>query len=87
MGLTNERDGELVLPIGTLYDPFIRRGLDALVYSLQSGGKFIFVGTFIGLVGYVMAPEGDTPHELWDPVMWIGSGIGIFGWLWGAFRG
>ena len=54
---------------------------------LDLSWKFIFVGTFIGLVGYVMAPEGDTPHELWDPVMWIGSGIAIFGWLWGAFRG
>ena len=54
---------------------------------LDLSWKFIFVGTFIAIVGYVMAPEGDTPHELWDPVMWIGSGIAIFGWLWGAFRG
>ena len=54
---------------------------------LDLSWKIIFVGTFIAAVGYVMAPEGETPHELWDPVMWIGSGIALFGWLWGAFRG
>jgi pyruvate dehydrogenase E1 component len=64
LGLTNERDGELVLPIGTLYDPFIRRGLDALVYSLQSGGKFIFVGTPSGLT---LSPEGGSHQSIVTP--------------------
>ena len=64
LGLTNERDGELVLPIGTLYDPFIRRGLDALVYSLQSGGKFIFVGTPSGLT---LSPEGGSHQSIITP--------------------
>ncbi len=52
---------------------------------LDLSWKIIFVGTPILGVGYVMG--GDTPHELWDPVMWIGSGIALSGWLWGAFRG
>ena len=64
LGLTNEREGELVLPIGTLYDPFIRRGLDALVYSLQSGGKFIFVGTPSGLT---LSPEGGSHQSIITP--------------------
>ena len=64
LGLTNERDGQLVLPIGTLYDPFIRRGLDALVYSLQSGGKFIFVGTPSGLT---LSPEGGSHQSIVTP--------------------
>ena len=32
------------MPIGTVYDPFIARGLDALIYSLYIGSRFILVG-------------------------------------------
>ena len=55
LGLTHEMLGEVLLPIGTLYDPFVRRGLDALYYSVYSGGKFIFVGTPSGVS---LGPEG-----------------------------
>ena len=45
LGLTNELSGELLLPIGTVYDPFVLRGLDALIYGLYCGARFIVVGT------------------------------------------
>ena len=49
LGLSFEDNGEMLFPIGTLYDPFIRRGLDAFVYSVYSGAKFIVVGTPSGV--------------------------------------
>ena len=45
LGLSAELCGEMLVPIGTVYDPFICRGLDALIYGLYSGAKFIFAGT------------------------------------------
>lgn len=55
LGLTHEMLGEVLFPIGTLYDPFVRRGLDALYYSVYTGGKFIWVGTPSGIS---LGPEG-----------------------------
>jgi pyruvate dehydrogenase E1 component len=54
-GLGHELHGEHLLPIGTLYDPFVCRGLDALVYALYNGARFIVVGTPAGIT---LAPEG-----------------------------
>jgi len=45
---------QLTIPIGTVYDPFVCRGLDALIYALYSGAKFIFAGTRLALP----SPEG-----------------------------
>lgn len=55
LGLGHELHGEHLLPIGTLYDPFVCRGLDALVYALYNGARFIVVGTPAGIT---LAPEG-----------------------------
>lgn len=44
-----------LLPIGTLYDPFVLRGLDAFVYSVYSESRFIVAGTPSGVT---LAPEG-----------------------------
>jgi pyruvate dehydrogenase E1 component len=55
LGLSAELNGHLLLPIGTVYDCFVLRGLDALVYSLYSGAKFVFAGTPSGIT---LAPEG-----------------------------
>ena len=41
LGLSYEMNGEMLFPIGTIYDPFIRRGLDAFVYSVYSGAKSV----------------------------------------------
>ncbi len=56
-GLTHEMTGEMLFPIGTLYDPFIRRGLDAFLYSVYAGGRFIVVGTPSGVT---LGPEGGS---------------------------
>ena len=61
LGLSYEMNGEMLFPIGTLYDPFIRRGLDAFVYSVYSGAKFIVVGTPSGLS---LAPEGGAHQSM-----------------------
>jgi pyruvate dehydrogenase E1 component len=55
LGLARELSGEPLAPIGTLYDPFVCRGLDALIYGAYSGSRFIFAGTPSGVS---LAPEG-----------------------------
>ena len=55
LGLGHELHGEVLLPIGTVYDPFVCRGLDAFLYGTYSAGRFIVVGTPSGVT---LAPEG-----------------------------
>ena len=55
LGLAGEMEGYPLIPIGTLYDPFICRGLDALIYAAYSGSRFILVATPSGVS---LAPEG-----------------------------
>ncbi len=55
LGLSTELSGQQLFPIGTVYDPFICRGLDALIYGLYSGSKFIIAGTPAGIT---LSPEG-----------------------------
>ena len=64
LGLSYEADGEVLFPIGTVYDPFIRRGLDAFVYSVYSGSKFMIIGTPSGLT---LAPEGGAHQSMMTP--------------------
>jgi pyruvate dehydrogenase E1 component len=45
LGLSYAIHGERLLPIGTLYDPFISRGLDALNYACYQNARFILVAT------------------------------------------
>ena len=45
LGLSHSLFGERLLPIGTLYDPFISRGLDALNYACYQDARFMVVGT------------------------------------------
>ena len=49
LGLSWDYQGEQLFPIGTLYDPFVARGLDGLIYSVYSGSRFIFAGTPAGI--------------------------------------
>ena len=55
LGLSYELCGQQLFPIGTVYDPFVCRGLDALIYGLYNGSKFIFAGTPSGVS---LSPEG-----------------------------
>jgi pyruvate dehydrogenase E1 component len=63
-GLSAELNGQMVAPIGTVYDPFVCRGLDALIYALYSGGKFVFAGTPSGVT---LAPEGGAHQSTITP--------------------
>ncbi len=45
----------MLIPVGTLYDPFVLRGLDAFIYSVYSGARFVVAGTPSGVT---LAPEG-----------------------------
>jgi pyruvate dehydrogenase E1 component len=63
-GLGHELHGEHLLPIGTVYDPFVCRGLDALIYGLYSGARFVVVGTPAGVT---LAPEGGAHQSTITP--------------------
>jgi pyruvate dehydrogenase E1 component len=49
LGMAADLAGEQLLPVGTVYDPFVCRGLDALIYSLYSGARFVVAGTPSGI--------------------------------------
>jgi pyruvate dehydrogenase E1 component len=49
LGMTRDYQREQLFPIGTVYDPFVCRGLDALIYGLYSGSRFIVLGTPSGI--------------------------------------
>lgn len=55
LGLAADLCGQHLIPIGTVYDPFVCRGLDAFIYALYSGAKFILAATPSGIT---LAPEG-----------------------------
>jgi len=67
-GLTHELSGTTLLPIGTLYDPFVTRGLDALYHALYAGGRFVVAATPSGVS---LSPEGGAHQSVITP------GIGI----------
>ena len=63
LGLSHSINGERLLPIGTLYDPFIARGLDALNYACYQDARFILVATPSGIT---LAPEGGAHQSIAD---------------------
>lgn len=67
-GLTGELFGERLVPIGSVYDPFIARGLDALIYALYVKSRFILVGTPSGVT---LAPEGGAHQSTVTPSLGI----------------
>ncbi|MGH9133250.1 MAG: transketolase C-terminal domain-containing protein, partial [Ilumatobacteraceae bacterium] len=64
LGLSHDHHGEQLLPIGTVYDPFVLRGLDALIYALYNGSRFIVAGTPSGVT---LAPEGGAHQSTITP--------------------
>ena len=66
LGLSHAIDGERLLPIGTLYDPFIARGLDALNYACYQDARFILVATPSGVT---LAPEGGAHQSIAEPLI------------------
>jgi pyruvate dehydrogenase E1 component len=66
LGLSHTLHGERLLPIGTLYDPFIERGLDALNYACYQEARFILVATPSGIT---LAPEGGAHQSIATPMI------------------
>ena len=67
-GLSTELIGEQLIPIGTVYDPFVLRGLESLIYGLYSGARFIFAGTPSGIS---LSPEGGAHQSTISPSVGI----------------
>lgn len=69
LGLTEPLFGRRMLPIGTLYDPFVARGLDALIYALYQDARFMLVGTPSGVT---LSPEGGAHQSQTTPLIGMG---------------
>jgi pyruvate dehydrogenase E1 component len=67
-GLAEELTGQPLIPIGTVYDPFVCRGLDALIYALYIESKMIFAGTPAGVS---LSPEGGAHQSTVTPSLGI----------------
>ena len=66
LGLSHSIFGERLLPVGTLYDPFIERGLDALNYACYQDARFILAATPSGVT---LAPEGGAHQSIATPLI------------------
>ena len=64
LGLTWDFQREWLFPIGTVYDPFIMRGLEGIVYSAYCGARFVIAGTPSGLS---LSREGGAHQSLNTP--------------------
>jgi len=64
-GLSHQLWGKRLIPIGTVYDPFIHRGLDALNYACYQDARFMIVGTPSGVT---LAPEGGAHQSIGTPL-------------------
>jgi pyruvate dehydrogenase E1 component len=75
-GLAGPLFGARLLPIGTLYDPFIARGLDALNYACYQDARFMLAATPSGIT---LAPEGGAHQSVHTPLIGIGQpGLAYF---------
>jgi pyruvate dehydrogenase E1 component len=70
LGLSAPLFGERLLPIGTVYDPFISRGLDALNYACYQDARFLLVATPSGLT---LGPEGGAHQSINTPLIGMGQ--------------
>src|SRR5215210_5180919 len=69
-GLSGDLFGQRLFPIGTLYDPFIARGLDALNYACYQDARFILVATPSGIT---LGPEGGAHQSINPPLIALGQ--------------
>ena len=70
LGLSAPLFGTRLLPIGTVYDPFIARGLDALNYGCYQDARFLLVATPSGLT---LGPEGGAHQSINTPLIGMGQ--------------
>ena len=69
-GLAGDQFGQRLVPIGTLYDPFIARGLDALNYACYQDARFLLVATPSGVT---LGPEGGAHQSINPPLIALGQ--------------
>lgn len=75
-GLSHALFGERLIPVGTVYDPFVARGLDALNYACYQDARFLLVGTPSGVT---LAPEGGAHQSIGSPLIGMSQdGIASF---------
>ncbi len=70
LGLAGPHFGTRLIPVGTVYDPFIARGFDALNYGCYSDARFLLVGTPSGLT---LAAEGGAHQSINTPLIGMGQ--------------
>lgn len=70
LGLAGAVFGERLIPIGTVYDPFIARGLDALNYACYQDARFLLVATPSGVT---LGPEGGAHQSINPPLIAMGQ--------------
>jgi pyruvate dehydrogenase E1 component len=70
LGATWSRYGQPLLPIGTIYDPFVGRALEPWSFGVYAGGQSILVGTPSGVS---LAPEGGAHQSVVTPGIGIGQ--------------
>ena len=64
LGLAWDLSAQPLLAVGTVYDPFVCRGLDAFIYAVYSGSRFVVAGTPAGVT---LAPEGGAHQSTITP--------------------
>ena len=69
-GLSGDLFGQRLFPIGTLYDPFIARGLDSLNYGCYQDARFILAATPSGIT---LGPEGGAHQSINPPLIALGQ--------------
>lgn len=69
-GIAAPMFGARLMPIGTVYDPFIARGLDALNYGCYMNARFLLVATPSGLT---LGPEGGAHQSINSPLIGMGQ--------------
>ncbi|MGI8932223.1 MAG: transketolase, partial [Sphingomicrobium sp.] len=70
LGLSGDLFGERLFPVGTLYDPFIARGLDSLNYACYQDARFLLIATPSGIT---LGPEGGAHQSINPPLIALGQ--------------
>jgi len=70
LGLAGDLFGTRLIPVGTVYDPFISRGLDALNYGCYQDARFLLVATPSGIT---LGPEGGAHQSINTPLIGMGQ--------------
>jgi pyruvate dehydrogenase E1 component len=68
LGATWSRAGRPLLPVGTIYDPFVMRAQEPWSFGIYAGGQSILVGTPSGIT---LGPEGGAHQSVVTPSIGI----------------